>query len=320
VVKLGIVGAGIMGANHARVASTIADAEVAVVVDPDPGKGQRLADHVGASYAPGLDALPGQVDAVIVASPTEFHADIGLTLLENGLDVLIEKPFTSTIEEAKSLIAAADKDGRILMAGHVERFNPAIIDLHHYVNDLIHIDIRRIGPFSPRVSTGVVLDLMIHDIDIVNMLVESPLKEISAMTRRVRGATEDIATCALIFANGMSATLTASRIGQAKQRQVELTQQDNVVVADLVRQQLTVHRVEHAEFVDERGARYRQSGVIEIPYLDRQGEPLALEQRHFVDCVLTRNRPVVSGDDGLAALDVALRIRDEAICVGAAPV
>ena len=315
-VRLGIVGAGIMGANHARVATTIAEAEVAVIVDSDAGKGQRLAAHVGARYASGLDSLPGQVDAAIVASPTETHADVASVLLEEGLDVLVEKPFTSTVEEAKSLITAAGKHDRILMVGHVERFNPAIIDLSRYVDDLIHIDIRRIGPFSPRVNTGVVLDLMIHDIDIVNMLVESPLTEISAMTRRVRAVTEDIATCVLIFANGMSATLTASRIGQAKQRLVELTQRDNVVVADLVRQQITVHRVEHAEFVDERGARYRQSGVIEIPYLDRQGEPLALEQRHFIDCVLGRNRPVVSGQDGIAALGTALRIRDEATALG----
>jgi predicted dehydrogenase len=316
VVKLGIVGAGIMGTNHARVAATIAEAEVVVIVDPDVEKGERLAAHIGARYAPGLDSLPSQVDAAIVASPTETHAGVGLALLESGLDVLIEKPFTSTVEEAKSLIAVTEENNRILMVGHVERFNPAIIDLGRYVDDLIHIDIRRIGPFSPRASTGVVLDLMIHDIDIVNMLVGSPLTEISAMTRRVRAVTEDIATCVLVFANGVSATLTASRIGQAKQRLVELTQRDNVVVADLVRQQITVHRIEHAEFVDERGARYRQSGVIEIPYLDHQGEPLVLEQRHFIDCVLSRSQPVVSGSDGLAALDTAIRIRDEAICLG----
>jgi predicted dehydrogenase len=316
VVKLGIVGAGIMGASHARVAQMIPDVQVAVVVDPDAGKGHRLADHVGASYAPGLEQLPGRVDAAVIAVPTEAHADTALVLMENGLDVLIEKPITSTVEEAKSLIAIAEKYDRILMVGHVERFNPAVIELRRHVNGLIHIDIRRVGPFSPRVSTGVILDLMIHDIDLVHMLAGSELREVRALARRVRTATEDMAFCFLTFANGLSASLTASRAGQAKHRQVELTQRDNVVAADLVRQQVTVHRAERSEFVDDRGARYRQSGVIEIPYLEHQGEPLALELKHFVDCVLGRSQPVVGGHDGLVALETALRIRSEAVWLG----
>lgn len=315
-VRLGIVGAGIMGASHARVARTIGDAQVAVVVDRDRDKGQRLAAHVRASYAASADELPGQVDAAIIAVPTEAHARIALGLMESGLDVLIEKPITSTVEEAKSLIEIAEKHDRILMVGHVERFNPAVLELSRYVNGLIHIDIRRVGPFSPRVSSGVVLDLMIHDIDLAHMLTGSEVKEILALARRVRSATEDLATCSLTFANGLSATLTASRIGQAKHRRVELTQQENCVVADLIRQQVTVHRVEHAEFVDDRGARYRQSGIIEIPYLEHQGEPLALEQRHFVDCVLSRSQPIVSGHDGLTTLETALRIRNEAVFLG----
>jgi UDP-N-acetylglucosamine 3-dehydrogenase len=316
VVKLGIVGAGIMGASHARVALTIPDAQVAVVVDSDEDSGQRLAAHVGASYAASLDELPGRVDAAIIAVPTEIHGDVAHMLLENGIDVLVEKPITSTVAEAESLIALADKHDRILMVGHVERFNPAVLELSRYVNGLIHIDIRRVGPFSPRVSTGVILDLMIHDIDLALMLAGSQVKEILALARRVRGATEDLATCALTFDNGMSATLTASRVGQAKHRQIELTQRDDVVVADLIRQQVTVHRLEHAEFVDDRGAGYRQSGVIEIPYLEHQGEPLALELRHFIDCVLSRSQPVVDGHDGLAALETALRIRSKALLLG----
>lgn len=315
-IKLGIVGAGIMGSNHARIAGAVPGARVAVVVDTDAAKGQRLADHVGAVYAPCVEALPGQVDAAIVTSPTQTHADVGVTLLENGIDVLVEKPVTATVEEAKDLVAAADRHGRILMVGHVERFNPAIIELRRHVAGLIHIDIRRVGPFTPRISTGVVLDLMIHDVDLVNALAEGQPKEISAITRRVRSTTEDIAMCLLTFENGVSAALTASRVSQTKQRQVELTQRDNVVVADLLRQQVTVHRVEHAEFVDDQGARYRQSGMIEIPYLETQGEPLALEQRHFIECVLSRTQPAVSGRDGLAALEGAIRIRDEAICLG----
>ena len=312
-VSLGIVGAGIMGTSHARVARTLPDAQVAVVVDTDADKGKRLAAHVGASYAASAGELPGRVDAAIVAVPTEAHASIAAMLLENGVDVLVEKPITATVAEAASIVAMAEKYDRILMAGHVERFNPVVLELSRYVNKLIHIDIRRVGPFSPRVTTSVILDLMIHDIDLVHMLAGVEVKEVLALARQVRSGTEDLATCSLTFASGVSATLTASRIGQAKHRQIELTQQDNVVVADLIRQQLTVHRVAHSEFVDDRGARYRQSGMVEIPYLEHQGEPLALELRHFIECVRSRSQPVVNGHAGLTALETALRISGEAV-------
>ena len=244
-VKLAIVGAGIMGSRHARVASTIPGAEVTVVVDQDEHKGRQLAEHVGAAYMPSVNALPGAVDAAIVAVPTESHAEIGTVLLENGLDVLVEKPIAATIEEAKSLVAAAEEHDRILMVGHVERFNPAVIELAKHLSGLIHIDVRRIGPFTPRILTSVALDLMIHDIDVVSWLAGGQPEVIAALTRRVRSDTEDIAVCILTFPTGVSAVLTASRASQSKQRQIELTQRDNVVVADLIRQQVTVHRLQH---------------------------------------------------------------------------
>jgi UDP-N-acetylglucosamine 3-dehydrogenase len=316
VVRVGLVGAGIMGGHQARTARALPEVELAMVVDPDREKGRLLAEHVGAKYSADLDALPGAVDAVIVASPTLTHAAIGIALLEAGLDVLIEKPIAASVEEAKSLVAVAEARERVLMVGHVERFNPAVIELGRHVDGLIHVDVRRVGPFTSRVIGDVVLDLMIHDVDLVHSLVASELQEVAAITRRVRSDTEDIAACLLTFANGVSAALTASRVSQAKQRQIELTQRDNVVVADLLRQQVTIHRVEHAEYLDDGGARYRQSGVIEIPYLEQQGEPLSLQLRHFLDCVKTRKPPMVSGADGLAALATATRIRDQAVRAG----
>lgn len=314
-VKLAIIGAGVMGSHHARLARNTPGAEVTVVVDLDENKGRQLASRVGAAYTSSANEVLGKADAAIVAVPPESHAEIGTMLLENGLDVLIEKPIAATVEEAKDLIAAAAEYDRILMVGHVERFNPAVIELARQVAGLIHIDVRRVGPFAPRILTGVALDLMIHDVDLVCWLAGSQPAEIAALVRRVRSDTEDIATCILTFPTGVSAVLTASRVSQSKQRQIELTQRDNVVVADLVRQQVTVHRVEHAEYVDERGRSYRQSGIIEIPYLENQGEPLSLEQRHFVECVQERTPPAVSGQDGLTALDTAIRIRDQAICI-----
>ena len=314
-VRLAIVGAGLMGGRHARVARTIPSAEVAVVVDQDEHKGRQLAEYVGAAYMSSVDALPGVVDAAIVAVPNESHMEIGTMLLENGLDVLMEKPIATTVEEAKSLVAVAEQYDRILMVGHVERFNPAVIELAKHLSGLVHIDVRRVGPFTPRIPDGVAVDLMIHDIDLVSWLAGSQPEVIAALVRRVRSSTEDIAVCILTFPTGVSATLTASRASQSKQRQIELIQRDNMLVADLVRGQVTVHRVQHSEFVDERGPMYRQSGVIEIPYLEHQGEPLALEQRHFLECVVRHIQPAVSGQDGLVALDTAIRIRDQANCL-----
>jgi UDP-N-acetylglucosamine 3-dehydrogenase len=316
--RLAIVGAGIMGGHHARVARAASDVELAVVVDQDEDKGRKLASHVGAAYAPSVDSLRDTVDAAIVSVPTGLHAEIGTMLLEFGLDVLIEKPIASSVEEAKGLIDAAESAGRILMVGHVERFNPAVIELGRHVDGLIHVDVRRVGPFSPRIATGVALDLMIHDVDLVCSLAGGQPDQIASVTQRLRSETEDFAACILTFPSGVSAVLTASRVSQSKQRQIELTQRENVVVADLIRQQVTVHRVAHSEFVDERGSMYRQSGVIEIPYLEHQGEPLALEQKHFVECVLERTRPAVGGEEGLAALDTAIRIRDQAVSVAGA--
>jgi UDP-N-acetylglucosamine 3-dehydrogenase len=315
-IRVGIVGAGIMGSNHARVLAAIPQAEVVVVADPDAERGQRLADHIGARFEPRLDVLPGRVDAAIVATPTETHAEIAASLMESGLDVLVEKPIAPTVEEAKDLVTVARKHDRILMVGHVERFNPAVLELDRYVDGLIHVDVRRVGSFTPRIATGVVLDLMIHDVDLINSLAGGEPVTVSSLTRRVRSESEDIATCVLTYAGGVSASLTASRVSQSKQRQIELTQQTNVVVADLLRQQVTIHRVEHAEYVGEQGARYRQSGVIEIPYLEHQGEPLLLELKHFIDCVGNRTQPIVGGQEALTALSTALRIRDEAIRLG----
>ncbi len=310
--ELGLVGAGIMGANHARVSMGLKDARIGIVVDPDREKGEALAKHIGAEYASGVGALFGRVDAAIATVPTELHANVGRQLLEGGLDLLVEKPITSTVEEAKMLVACAAEHDRILMVGHVERFNPAVLGLNSFVDDLLHIEIKRVGPFTQRVTVDVVLDLMIHDVELARSLVPVgvEVRDVAAISRKVRTESEDLAIAMLSFSNGVTATLTASRISQTKQRQIELTQKDNVVIADLLRQQITLHRVDHAEYVGDSGMRYRQNSVMEIPYLEHHGEPLFLEQRHFVESVQNHTQPVVSGADGLAALELAIRIRN----------
>jgi predicted dehydrogenase len=316
VTRVAVIGAGIMGSNHARILQTTPDAEIVAIVDPDPLKAQALAKAYGApgfSDAAGdadVRAVAAIADAVVVATPSHTHADVGVAFLRAGLDVLVEKPIASTVEHARRLVEAAEANDRILAIGHVERFNPAVLELNRLVVDPIHIELTRMGPFSPRITSDVVLDLMIHDLDLACSLAGSEVAAVQAMGRVVRTSELDVVTALLRFENGVTATVTASRIGQTKVRQIELTQRANYVLVDLVRQDVTIHRVDHSEFTSEVGTRYRQSGLVEIPFLENRGEPLALELADFLAAVRTRTPPRVSGTQGLRALQLAIHVRD----------
>jgi predicted dehydrogenase len=175
----------------------------------------------------------------------------------------------------------------------------------------VHVDFRRISSFSGRPQESVVRDLMIHDIDLARMLARAEVAHVSAVGRRDRGATDDLVIALLTFANGVTASLTASRIGQQKIREIDVTQKDNFVHVDLLREDVTIHHVHHVEFLSDGGPRYSQSGVVEIPYLSNRGEPLALEWAHFAQCVCAGERPRVSGEDGVRALAIAEQVEAE---------
>lgn len=307
--RVAVVGAGIMGSNHARVLSRLREAEVTLVVDPDERRGRALAASVGAAYSADPGAVADRAEAAVVAGPSELHAAIGVPLLEAGVDLLVEKPIATTVEDADELIEAARRTDRVLMVGHIERFNPAVLQLDGIVEDPLHVELTRMGPFSPRVTADVVLDLMIHDLELALALAGSDVGRVEGVGRRERTDSLDLATALLEFRNGVTATVTASRVGQTKIRRIELTQRANFVVIDLVRQDLTIHRVDHNEFLSEGGARYRQTGLIEIPFLEHHGEPLALELGEFLDCVAQRRTPRVTGVQGRRALELALAVR-----------
>jgi predicted dehydrogenase len=312
VTRVAVVGAGIMGANHARVLHRLPEAELTLVVDPDEQRGRALAASVGAGYSADPAAVPEVAEAAVVAVPSEAHVDVGVPLLRAGVDLLVEKPIATTVEDADLLVEAARANDRVLMVGHIERFNPAVLQLDDIVQDLLHLELTRMGPFSPRVTADVVLDLMIHDLELALALAGSDVERVEGMGRRERSDSLDLATALLQFRNGVTATVTASRVGQTKIRRIELTQRANFVVLDLVRQDLTLHRVDHNEFLAEGGARYRQSGLIEIPFLEHRGEPLVLELEHFLQCVVHRRPPRVPGVQGRRALELALAVRRSA--------
>lgn len=307
--KFAIVGAGVMGANHARVLRSVPGVEVAYVVDPDSARAGRAAAACGATVTADLADVLGKVDCAIVASPSSFHEEHGLRLLDRGVHLLVEKPIATTLDEAARLVDAAAANGVILQIGHVERFNPAVLELDRLGSDVVHIEAARIGPYSNRVEVGVILDLMIHDLDIVLALSGGEPDQVFATAQLTRSATEDLATALIRFDNGVSASVIASRIGQNKIRTLSVTRKKDFVSVDLLRQDVTIHRVDHSEYLSDEGTRYRQTGVVELPFLENRGEPLYLELAHFVHAVREGLEPRVTGRDGMRALELALRVR-----------
>jgi predicted dehydrogenase len=310
VLNVAIVGAGIMGAAHGRVAGSIREIAVTAVCDNDLERAAAVAAPHGALVTSSVEEAIDAADAVILATPSHTHAEVGVRVLKSGRDLLVEKPIATSVADARALLDAAEANDRILMVGHVERFNPAVSEMLRHVQDPVAMEITRIGPFPGRLLADVVLEQMIHDNDLARAAIGGEIVEVTAVGRVVRSDEPDIACALLQFDNGVIATITASRVSQNKIRRITLTQRDNALVVDLLRQQVEVHRIEHSEFLSDGGARYRQSGLVEIPYLSQHGEPLAHALRHFVACVEDRSEPLSSGADGLIALEIALAIRD----------
>ncbi|MEI2640582.1 MAG: Gfo/Idh/MocA family oxidoreductase [Microthrixaceae bacterium] len=309
--RLAVVGAGVMGANHIRVAKSQAIVELVAIVDGDTERAQAArGDDTHIECFTNVDDLiaANLAEAVIVATPTPFHHEVVSKCLSAGLHTLVEKPIAATVEEADDLIARAEEAGVVLMVGHVERFNPVIMELRNHLGTPVHIEADRVGPFSDRVKDSVVLDLMIHDLDIVRMLADSEVVDITAVGRSTRTPDPDLVSAHLLFANGVTATITASRIGQQKIRQVLVTSEDKYITADLLRQDIAINKVAHVEYIADGGARYRQTGVVEVPFIENRGEPLALELREFISAIAENRAPVVDGAAGRTALELVDRV------------
>lgn len=301
-----------MGTNHARVARSVPGIQVCYIVDPDLSRAERIAATCGSLATSNLSDVFGKVDCAIVASPSSYHVDHGLRLLENGTHLLVEKPIATTVDDAARLVAAASGKDLVLQVGHIERFNPAVLELDRLPGEIVHVDAARISPYSNRVEVGVVLDLMIHDLDIVLSLAGGDPVDVFATSQTTRSGTEDLVNALVRFDNGVSASLTASRIGQNKIRTLSITRRTDFVSIDLLRQDVTINRVDHSEYLSDEGTRYRQTGVIELPFLENRGEPLFLELSHFAESVRECRTPRVTGWDGLRALELALRVRSAA--------
>lgn len=297
--RIGLIGAGRMGQFHAKHLSRHANIAFAGVVDPHENQANALAKKYRIRAYREAEELLGQVDAVVIASPTPTHFSIGKRMLEAGISCLIEKPLASNLEEAEALIHLAEAKSCILQVGHIERFNPAVIEAAEHIDRPQFIEVDRLGPYDPRVAhIGVVMDLMIHDLDIVLFLVKEPVTNVEAFGAKVLSEHEDIAKVRLTFANGCIADLSASRISLKKYRHIRVFQKNAYLSIDYAAPSLKIYR--------KKSDVVRSLSDIDAlrPRLSKK-DPLALELDHFVRCVISRQTPLVSGKHGRDALGLA---------------
>ena len=285
-----------MGRNHARCYSLIQEVELAAVYDADLKRAQAVAEEFGAKAVDSLEALAEACDLASVAVPTIAHLEVGGELMRRGLHVLMEKPIAPSVEEAKQLVELAEERDRILQIGHIERFNPVMRELEAKLNQPKFIESHRLSPFPNRsIDIGVVLDLMIHDLEIILHLVKSPVASIDAVGVPVLMESEDIANARLRFENGCVANVTASRISPERLRKISVFQDDGYLSLDYQEQSGEM-------FWKEGGA--IQKATVEV----EKDEPLKLELAAFVESVQDGKTPAVTGKQGADALAIALEI------------
>jgi predicted dehydrogenase len=302
------VGVGALGQHHARVYAGLAGARLAGIYDIDPARAAEVATRHGVPAFAALEELLPAVDAVSVAVPTADHHRVGRRLLEAGKDVLLEKPMTATVAEAEDLISLAASRQAVLQIGHIERFNPAVDTLRATVSRPRFIEVHRLGSFSPRsLDIDVVLDLMIHDLDIVLTLDRSEAVQVDAVGVPVLTSRVDIANVRLRFASGLIANLTASRVSAEKVRKFRVFSPRTYISVDFARREAQVYRLAD-------GAAGPEIQVERTAAPDE--EPLRRQLEAFVECARSRTAPAVSGADGLRALRLAhlilARIADQA--------
>ena len=307
--KVGVIGVGSLGQHHARVYSEMEAVELVGVFDVDAKRAAEIARKCRCRAFAGVDDLAASVEAASLAVPTDHHFALGSQLMQAGLHLLVEKPIAATTQEAEALVALAREKDIILQVGHIERFNPVMRFLEGHLHHPRFIEAIRLAPYpTPRddapprgTEVSVVLDLMIHDLDIILHLVQAPVKEIHAVGVPVLSPSEDIANVRLVFENGCVANVTASRISREKMRKIRVFQEDTYLSLDYMNQAGQLLR---------KTAKGIEADKVPI----EKGEPLAAELASFAQCVLTRREPVVSGRHGSEALklaaDICRRIRE----------
>ena len=310
--RVGVVGVGVMGSNHARVLSDMAGVELVGVADPDPKRRDLVSGALGCTAVTDLDALFGcGIDAVVIAAPTHLHRDLALKSIAHGVHLLVEKPVASTVEEGRAIVAAARRAGVSLMVGHVERFNPAVQSIKRAIKDqdILSIAITRVGPFPPRMSNvGVVIDLGVHDIDLIRWFTESEIVEIQPQMSSAVAEREDIALLQFRTASGVLAHINTNWLTPFKARNIHIATRDKYVIGDL----LTLQVTECFGFQPDGSYSMRHLSV-------GYAEPLRSELLAFVEAIRGGGRPAVTGEEAVASLEIANRCLEARAAGATAP-
>ncbi len=298
-IKVGVVGVGYLGKEHARIYCELPQTQLMGVADIDRRRCRQIANQCNTDDYSDYRDLFGKVSAVSIAVPTHLHYQVARDFLRQGIHLLLEKPITQTVKEADKLVQLASKRNLILQVGHIERYNAAFRQLETLVKAPRFIESHRLAPYQPRgTEVGVVLDLMIHDLDVVLHLVKSPIKRIEALGIAVLSKHEDIANARLLFQNGCVANVSASRLSQERMRKIRIFQVDSYISLDCLTQEVDLCRKKGKAIVRERISPEKM-------------EPLRSEIEDFIDCVAKGRRPSVSGEEGKRALEVALEIEKQ---------
>ena len=312
-VKVGVIGVGRMGQRHCRVYSNMRKVHLVGVCDQDPGLGKRVADQYEVTYFPDAETMLEQVDAVTIATPTPSHFELAQLCIASGVHTLIEKPIAETLEQAESIALAAENSSLVVQVGHIERFNPAYIELKNVLEEMqpLAINLRRLSPYKgSNVDVDVVLDLMIHDTNLVLDLIGKEPMALTAYGLTAYSGMIDHAVAQCCFEEGPVLTMTASRLTEHKVRKIDVTCREAYLECDLFNKSVLIHRSTIGEYLNanKKGVKYRQESIVErinVPPF----EPLFLQLQHFVDCIVENSPPSVSARDGYLALKMVMDIR-----------
>jgi UDP-N-acetylglucosamine 3-dehydrogenase len=304
VLRVGVVGVGVMGSNHARVLAGLPGIRLVGVADPDQQQARFVAGALGTTAVDEVDALlPLGVDAITIAAPTHLHHDIALSCIKRGVHVLVEKPIASNPEEGRRIVAAARRAGVTLMVGHVERFNPAVETIKEAIRgeEILSIAITRVGPFPPRMSNvGVVIDLAVHDIDLIRWFTDSEIVDVQPLTANAVAEREDIALLQFRTTSGVLAQINTNWLTPFKARTVHVATRDKYIIGDLLTRTVT----ECFGFQPDGSYSMRH---LSVGYT----EPLRSELVAFFTAIRSGSAAVVSGEEGVASLEIAMRCLDE---------
>lgn len=299
-VRVGIIGVGYLGMQHARILSYLEEAELKGVADINFQKAVQIGNRHGVQYYQNYENMLDEIDAAIVATPTSEHFQIAIKLLKEGKSVLVEKPITETVDQGEKLVSLSKKNGLILQVGHLERFNPAVEAAESMISEPKFIEVQRLGSFSARsLDIDVVLDLMIHDLDIILALIKDEVSVIKSSGIHVLSEKIDIANARLEFRSGCVATLTASRVHQGKVRKLRIFEPTSYYSIDYIDQEVKVFPLNG-----------RQADIKTLPI--KKEEPLKKELKNFFKCIREGKMRKVSGEEGLRALKLAYKVLEEA--------